>query len=45
MHGLPDKFIEHGKPAELYEMLKMDGKGIADIVKEILMKKTFKEVE
>jgi 1-deoxy-D-xylulose-5-phosphate synthase len=39
LHGLPDKFIEHGKPDELYAMLRMDSKGIADIVEEFLMSK------
>ncbi|TRZ64677.1 1-deoxy-D-xylulose-5-phosphate synthase [bacterium] len=38
LHGLPDKFIEHGKPDELYEMLRLDGKGIAEVVKEFLYK-------
>lgn len=27
--GIPDKFIEHGTPEELYEMLGLDNKGIA----------------
>ncbi|MFA5405670.1 MAG: 1-deoxy-D-xylulose-5-phosphate synthase [Ignavibacteria bacterium] len=38
IHGLPDKFIEHGKPMELYEMLKLDAKGIAVVVGEFLKK-------
>lgn len=41
IHGLPDKFIEHGKPMELYEMLKLDSKGIAEVTEEFL-KKTVK---
>ena len=36
LHGLPDKFIEHGKPDELYSMLKMDSSGIANIAEEFL---------
>lgn len=32
MHGLPDKFIEHGSLDELYSMLKLDAKGIAEVV-------------
>jgi 1-deoxy-D-xylulose-5-phosphate synthase len=39
VHGLPDRFINHGKPDELYEELKMDGKGIASIIKEFLFSK------
>lgn len=38
IHGLPDKFIEHGKPMELYEMLKMDAKGISEVAEEFLKK-------
>jgi 1-deoxy-D-xylulose-5-phosphate synthase len=37
LHGLPDKFIEHGKPEELYRMLKMDSEGIAEIVEQFLI--------
>lgn len=39
VHGLPDRFIEHGTPNELYEDLKMDGKGLATIIREFLMSK------
>jgi 1-deoxy-D-xylulose-5-phosphate synthase len=39
IHGLPDRFIDHGTPEELYEELKMDGKGIASIIKEFLHSK------
>ncbi len=39
IHGLPDRFIDHGTPDELYEELKMDGKGIASIIKELLHSK------
>lgn len=39
VHGLPDKFIEHGTPDELYDQLKMDGKGIASIIREHLLSK------
>jgi len=38
LHGLPDKFIEHGKPEELYEDLRLDGKGIAEVAFEFLHK-------
>src|SRR5690606_35569700 len=27
IHGIPDRFIEHGTPEELHEELKIDGKG------------------
>ncbi|HPS64715.1 MAG TPA: 1-deoxy-D-xylulose-5-phosphate synthase [Ignavibacteria bacterium] len=30
IHGLPDKFIDHGKPDELHKSLKLDGAGIAE---------------
>ena len=39
VHGLPDRFIEHGTPDELYRDLKLDGKGIASIVKDLLLSK------
>ena len=35
-HGLPDEFIEHGSPAELYKMVKLDAVGIAEVAKEYL---------
>ena len=34
IHGIPDRFIDHGAPAELQEELQLDPKGIAAIVKE-----------
>ncbi|MCX7877661.1 MAG: 1-deoxy-D-xylulose-5-phosphate synthase, partial [Ignavibacteria bacterium] len=39
VHGLPDRFIEHGTPEELYRDLKMDPKGIAEIASEFLEEK------
>jgi 1-deoxy-D-xylulose-5-phosphate synthase len=39
VHGLPDRFIDHGTPDELYEELKMDGKGISGIIREFLISK------
>lgn len=36
LHGIPDAFIEHGSPNELYKMLRMDAKGIAATVKEFV---------
>jgi deoxyxylulose-5-phosphate synthase len=34
LHGVPGEFIEHGTPAELYAMLKLDAPGIASVVKD-----------
>ena len=34
VHGVPDKFIEHGAPGELHQMVKLDPEGIAGVVKE-----------
>jgi 1-deoxy-D-xylulose-5-phosphate synthase len=34
IHGIPDAFVEHGTPAELYTMLKLDAPGIASIAKD-----------
>lgn len=38
IHGIPDRFIDHGTPEELHEDLKIDAKGIADVVKSHLIK-------
>ncbi len=32
MHGIPDKFIDHGKPNELHELIGIDPEGIARVV-------------
>lgn len=42
IHGIPDKFIEHGKPEELHEELRIDPKGIA-LVCEDFLNNTVKE--
>lgn len=39
LHGLPDRFIEHGKPEELHHDLKLDDAGIADVTEEFFNKK------
>ncbi len=39
VHGLPDRFIDHATPDELYAELRMDGKGIASIIREFLFTK------
>jgi len=36
IHGLPDKFIEHGKPEELHAELRLDHEGLALVVEEFL---------
>lgn len=33
MHGIPDRFIDHGKPNELHEQLGIDPEGIAHVTK------------
>jgi 1-deoxy-D-xylulose-5-phosphate synthase len=33
VHGIPPEFIEHGTPAELHAMLKLDAPGIASVAK------------
>lgn len=38
IHGVPDRFIEQGKPEELHAELKIDAKGIAEVVEEFLLK-------
>lgn len=42
LHGLPDKFIEHGKPEELHADLKLDAEGIADVTEEFYKKERVK---
>lgn len=37
--GIPDAFIEHGSPSELYHMLGMDREGVTKTITEILGKK------
>ncbi len=39
LHGIPDRFIEQGTPNELHKLLKLDGPGIAEVVKEFLTSK------
>ena len=34
--GIPDSFIEHGTPEELYNMLKLDTEGIAESISEVM---------
>lgn len=36
IHGIPDHFIDHGTPDELYRDTKLDGIGIAQVVAEFL---------
>lgn len=39
VHGLPDKFVEHGTPDELFRDLKLDVNGITEIIKDHLLAK------
>ncbi len=36
IHGIPDRFIEHGSPAELQQELQLDPPGIARVVRDFL---------
>ncbi|HTP12563.1 MAG TPA: 1-deoxy-D-xylulose-5-phosphate synthase [Bacteroidota bacterium] len=36
LHGLPDKFVEQGTPAELYRICGLDAPGIAAVTKDLL---------
>jgi len=36
VHGLPDKFVEHGTPDELFRALKMDPKGVSEVMRDFL---------
>ncbi|MBK7158653.1 MAG: 1-deoxy-D-xylulose-5-phosphate synthase [Ignavibacteria bacterium] len=38
IHGIPDRFIEHGKPEELHFDLKIDAAGIAEVAEEFFIK-------
>ena len=37
LHGLPNDFVEHGTPNELFKLLSLDGAGIADVVRSFLL--------
>ncbi len=39
VHGLPDRFVEHGTPDELFRDLKLDAAGIVEIIKDHLLSK------
>jgi len=39
VHGLPDKFVEHGTPDELFRDLKLDAAGVTEIIKDHLLSK------
>ena len=36
LHGLPNEFVEHGTPAELYRIVRLDAAGVAGVVQEFL---------
>lgn len=40
IHGIPDRFIDHGAPAELYRDILLDPPGIAKVVTEFLASHT-----
>jgi 1-deoxy-D-xylulose-5-phosphate synthase len=42
LHGLPDRFIEHGTPEELYRDLRLDPQGISNVVREFLSREPVK---
>lgn len=44
IHGLPDRFIEHATPDELFKDLKLDPDGISSIIKEFLKEKSYHNV-
>jgi len=37
VHGLPDRFVGHATPDQLYEELKMDARGLAEIIRDMLV--------
>ena len=39
MHGIPDRFIEHGTPAELQHELQLDPEGIASVAQDLIQSK------
>jgi 1-deoxy-D-xylulose-5-phosphate synthase len=36
VHGIPDRFVDHGSPAELAAELRLDGPGVASVVRSVL---------
>jgi 1-deoxy-D-xylulose-5-phosphate synthase len=40
VHGIPDRFIEHGSPSELHTMLKLDPAGIAGVARDFLFEQS-----
>lgn len=36
IHGIPDRFVDHGTPNELLTEVKLDAKGIAEVIREFL---------
>lgn len=41
MHGIPDRFIDHGKPEELHKDLRLDAQGIFNVITEFLQQKIY----
>jgi 1-deoxy-D-xylulose-5-phosphate synthase len=40
IHGLPDRFVEHGTPEELYRDLGLDPAGIAGVIREWMVERS-----
>jgi deoxyxylulose-5-phosphate synthase len=36
LHGLPDRFVDHGLPDELYAEVGLNASGIASVVREFM---------
>lgn len=45
LHGVPDEFIEQGTPNELMKMLRLDSEGIASVVEDFVLKRSFEHEE
>jgi len=39
IHGLPNRFVDHGTPEELHHLLKLDPQGIAEVTRHFLESK------
>lgn len=37
LHGIPDRFVDHGTPEELHKSLRLDPRGIAEVTREFLV--------
>ncbi|MBK6505385.1 MAG: 1-deoxy-D-xylulose-5-phosphate synthase [Ignavibacteria bacterium] len=39
IHGIPDRFIDHAKPEELHQQLRIDAQGISEVALEFMNRK------